>query len=193
MAQTLAMRATALAGSATLLALLTMAALSVSYTVQLMLAQEPRAVVSVIEPEPPPPLEEPPIRQAQPIEPATPIVFDAATPVIDSTAPPVETMLPIGQGPVTIESPRWLERPRDLARYYPRRAVTRGMEGEVTLDCLVSTAGLLRCSVASETPANWGFGDAALRIAHEHQMVPATRNGVSVEGRYRMRVPFELE
>jgi periplasmic protein TonB len=191
MAQTLAMRATALAGSAALLTLATMAALSVSYTVQRLIEREPGAVEILVEPEPPPPPVAPPIRQAPPLEATAPVVAaDAAAP---ADAPPTETALPVGQGPVTIESPRWLERPRNLARYYPRRAVTRGMEGEAVLDCLVSTAGALRCAVVSETPASWGFGEAALRIAHDHRMAPASRNGEPVEGRYRMRVPFQLD
>jgi hypothetical protein len=44
----------------------------------------------------------------------------------------------------------------------------------------------------SETPRGWGFGEAALAIAADHRMAPATRNGAPVEGRYTMRVPFEL-
>jgi hypothetical protein len=46
--------------------------------------------------------------------------------------------------------------------------------------------------VVSETPANWGFGEAALRISGDYQMVPATRGGVPVEARHRMVVPFQI-
>jgi hypothetical protein len=46
--------------------------------------------------------------------------------------------------------------------------------------------------VVSETPANWGFGRAALEIAGDYRMVPAMRDGQAIEGRYRMRVPFEV-
>jgi hypothetical protein len=31
-----------------------------------------------------------------------------------------------------------------------------------------------------------------MQIARDHRMAPAMRDGVPVEGRYRMRVPFEL-
>lgn len=193
MSQTLAMRATSLAGSAALLGLAVMAALSVSYTVQRIAERSPPAIESMIESVPPPPPELPRTREPPPPDAAAPPLTDAAPPAIESDAPPIETTMPVAQAPVMIESPRWVERPRDLARYYPRRAIPRGVEGEVMLDCLVSTAGALRCAVASETPANWGFGEAALRIARDHRMVPATRAGEPVEGRYRMRVPFELE
>ncbi len=44
----------------------------------------------------------------------------------------------------------------------------------------------------SETPANWGFGLAALRISRDYRMVPAMRDGQAVEGRHWMRVPFEV-
>jgi protein TonB len=95
--------------------------------------------------------------------------------------------------PPTITSPEWLRRPRDLARYYPERALRHGIEGRVVLDCGVSTLGALSCLVVSQTPANWGFGEAALRISRDYQMVPARQNGIAVEARYRMVVPFQLQ
>jgi protein TonB len=64
--------------------------------------------------------------------------------------------------------------------------------GDVVLDCLVSSAGRLDCDVVSETPSNWGFGEAALAISRDHRMAPATRDGMAVQGRYRMRVPFQV-
>jgi protein TonB len=83
-------------------------------------------------------------------------------------------------------------RPRNLASYYPRRALAREITGEVLLDCRVSALGALDCTIIAENPQNWGFGVAAQRIARDHRMTPASRDGVAVEGRYRMRVPFEL-
>lgn len=86
----------------------------------------------------------------------------------------------------------WVRRPRDLERYYPRRARQLGVEGQVTLDCRVGLNGELTCVVVEETPPNWGFAEAALRIADEHRMIPAMRDGAPVEGRYVMRAPFTL-
>lgn len=192
---TLAVRAATLSGSAAFLGLAVLAALTMSYTVVREFPPAERGpIVTIVQPDPPPPppIEEPIVRQA-PLEPATPFVLPALPPLIDASAPQVETTQPVSGGPVSIERPRWLQQPRDLARYYPRRAIPREIEGEVLLDCLVSTTGALNCAVLSETPQNWGFGEAALRIARDHRMVPATRDGRPVEGRYRMRVPFELE
>jgi protein TonB len=95
--------------------------------------------------------------------------------------------------PPMITNPRWVQRPSGLENYYPRRALLRGVEGQVVLDCLVTTAGTLNCAVVSETPANWGFAEAALRISRDYRMVPAELDGVPTEGRYRMVAPFRLE
>jgi periplasmic protein TonB len=112
----------------------------------------------------------------------------------NSDAPPTHTVLPFAPpaGPPEITNPQWLRRPTSLAAYYPPRAVSREVEGEVLLDCRVLTTGHLSCSILSETPENYGFGQAALRIARDHRMSPAMRDGVAIEGRYRMRVPFQL-
>jgi protein TonB len=95
-------------------------------------------------------------------------------------------------GPPTISNAHWLQTPRNLSIYYPAMALRREIEGDVQLNCLVTLTGALQCSVASETPANWGFGAAAIRIAHDYRMVPAMRDGAPVEARYSMRVPFRL-
>lgn len=92
--------------------------------------------------------------------------------------------------PVVITSPVWIERPRNPERFYPRDAFMQGIAGEVVLDCEVDVSGRLTCVVASETPTERGFGDAALRIASAHVMRPAMQNGNPVRGRYRMVVPF---
>jgi periplasmic protein TonB len=193
MAHALAMRATSLATSAGLMVLAVLAAFSVTYTVQRWPPADPPIEISVV-PEPPPPE---PVRS----RPHTPPPRDAQAAPVEAPQPesiastPVETTGAITPHPyetVTIHDPRWLQRPRDLAHYYPRRALARGTQGVVVLDCLVAVSGRLACAVVSETPRNWGFGDAALRIAADHRMAPATRNGAPVEGRYRMRVPFEL-
>lgn len=92
--------------------------------------------------------------------------------------------------PVVITTPVWIERPRNPERFYPREAFMQGVAGEVVLDCDVGVDGRLTCVVASESPPEQGFGEAALRIAGAHVMRPAMRNGTAVRGRYRMIVPF---
>jgi protein TonB len=193
MAQALAMRATSFVASAILLGALALLALSATWAVQRFVIFDPPAEVSMVEPPAPPE----PVKQ-RPLEPPPQnfetTALDLPPAFTDASAEPTQTtsLPPIQTGPVTIERPHWLQRPRDLARYYPRRAVARETEGEAVLDCIVATSGRLACRVMSETPRGWGFGDAALAIAADHRMAPATRNGAPVEGRYTMRVPFEL-
>jgi periplasmic protein TonB len=193
MAHTLAMRATSLVVSASILGLALLAALSATYIVENWPALDPVTEISITDPPAPPPIPPRPVENPRPIEnPIQSLDLPTLPPI--STEPQAGTTLPVSvqTGPVNISDPRWLQRPNNLARYYPRRAIERGVEGFVLLDCLVATSGRLNCSVLSETPSGWQFGEAALRIAGDHRMAPAMRDGVAVEGRYRMRVPFQL-
>lgn len=65
-----------------------------------------------------------------------------------------------------VDMPRYCGRQHGgFERYYPARALERGQEGAVTLDCVVANDVLSTCRVAEETNPNWGFGDSALAIA----------------------------
>lgn len=193
MAHMLAMRATSLVASGGILGLAILAALSATYVVDNWRMTDPPPPISITDPPIPPPPPPRPIENPRPFEPPTMISDDLPPPLMNDDATPTEATLPFTPpGPVSIQNPRWLERPNNLTRYYPRRAIGREVEGYVLLDCLVATTGRLNCNVISETPSGWDFGAAALRIAGDHRMAPAMRDGVPVEGRYRMRVPFEL-
>jgi protein TonB len=49
---------------------------------------------------------------------------------------------------------------------YPARAKALGLSGRAVLDCGVDGEGWLEaCVVASESPANEGFGEAAMKMA----------------------------
>lgn len=192
MAHTLGLRATSFAVSAAVLGLAVVGALSVSVTLSTIELISPPPIGTVVDP----PRDPPPLVRERP--PQDPIVEDTPTELtvldpqplqINDYAGPVATP---PHGPAEITNPRWLQRPRDLGAYYPRRAEARGVTGQVVLDCLVSTIGRLDCNVVSETPRSWGFGEAALAISRDHRMAPATEDGVAVQGRYRMRVPFEV-
>jgi protein TonB len=194
MAQTLGMRATSVMASALILGGVLVAALSAKMTLEVMTLVGPPPVPTIIEappPKPPPPI----VRETPPSEaPARNEPFIPASLPTNSDAPPTQTALPFAppSGPPEITNPQWLRRPTNLAAYYPPRAVGREVEGEVLLDCRVLTTGHLSCTILSEMPENYGFGRAALRIARDHRMSPAMRDGVAIEGRYRMRVPFQL-
>jgi len=188
------MRATSVAASAVFIGLAVFAAFSVTISLQTQMDQGPIAIPMIREapPEPPTPITRPrtppPTAPPQQSDQALVDPLPQTTTSTDITYDPG----PVDIGPPEITNPRWLRRPQSLGSYYPRRALARDISGEVLLDCLVDTNGGLNCAIVSETPTNWGFGQAALRIAQDHRMVPASRDGQAVQGRYRMRVPFEL-
>jgi protein TonB len=187
-------RAASVAASIILLGTGVIAALTMSITLQQATSRDPQPIVVYNSPPVTPPAtashDSPPTlphnviadAQAQPV--AQLNLVASAIGVIGDVVDPL---------PPEIADPHWLRRPTDLARYYPQRAMRMEMQGAVSLDCRVSTAGLLNCAIVSETPSGWGFGEAALRIAADQRMAPAMRDGSAVEGRYRMQVPFRLQ
>lgn len=114
--------------------------------------------------------------------PMAPIPAPAPTEPPTTIAPPAP---PIPAPPSVIVAPNWQKRPgaAELAHFYPDSAQRRGIGGTATISCQVSAAGLLSgCSVARESPADEGFGRAALRLAPYFRMSPMTRDGQPVEG-----------
>jgi periplasmic protein TonB len=196
MAHAIGLRATSLGVSTVLIGLAVIAALSASHTIIPWIAPPaPPPIASIEPPAPPPdpiePKAEPPrtpVREIVDIPVQRIIAIDTEPQLTDVL---VETVTETG-GPVEITAPSWVRRPSDLAQYYPRRAITRGIEGVVELSCIVRVTGALDCTAISETPPGWGFAPAAVRISRDHRMVPAQRGGEAVEGRYRMRVPFTI-
>ncbi len=189
MTHALGMRATSLAAASLMLGVSVMAALSVTYTIRAVIDAPPGPIVVVETPPPPPPPL--PVEFTPPPRAPADVANYPLLPIETHEAATIESA-EFFLGPVSVENPRWARRPRDLADYFPRRALGLGVQGEVVLDCLVTVQGALSCAIISETPLNWGFGAAALRISRDHQMVPATRDGIPAEGRYRMRVPFRV-
>ncbi|MGE3143833.1 MAG: energy transducer TonB [Hyphomonadaceae bacterium] len=139
-------------------------------------------------PPPPPPPDKPPPPPPPPQQ------------VPPTVAPPVPTEIPTNITPppppvAVITNPQWIERPngRDFAREYPDRALEREREGRVVLDCVVGADGRISCSVTSEDPEGWGFGNAALRIARSFRLAPRLENGQPTEGgRVRVPIAFRL-
>jgi protein TonB len=77
--------------------------------------------------------------------------------------------------PTLAQADDWLRKPTvaDLMRFYPERATKDLVSGEVTVACSVDRRGALyRCGVLAETPAGYGFGDAALKVAQTFSMRP---------------------
>jgi periplasmic protein TonB len=144
-------------------------------------------------PKPPPP--PPPNRPPPPPPP------EQRVPPPDLSSPPTPTPIPVAVDPPPapptpqLTGIRWLEQPDgdDYARYYPDRASSRDQEGRATIDCLVGGDGRISCTVVSEDPAGWGFGEASLRVARHFRVAPQTQDGQQTTGgRFRRTIRWQL-
>jgi len=72
---------------------------------------------------------------------------------------------------------------QQLMAAYPTQAALERIEGHARLHCIVTKTGdLTRCSIAEETPAGKGFGEAAMGLAQFIRMRPRMVDGVAVDG-----------
>lgn len=79
----------------------------------------------------------------------------------------------------------------DMARAYPEKALRRNISGAAVIDCGVSTEGdLYDCALSSETPVNYEFGYAALKLAPLFNLEPRLKNGKPV--RYAVSIPIKF-
>lgn len=136
-----------------------------------------------------------------PLDPQTPVL--TATPVVttaskDSQQGPLVLGSGATGGPPAIETqrvirdPNWLARPNgdDVNNAYPARALQLGRTGDALVQCAVTAQGALtRCVALSETPSNYGFGSAALKLVQRYRMSPRTEDGQPVEGAL-VRIPI---
>lgn len=96
-------------------------------------------------------------------------------------------------GALGIGDVNWIRQPnaRDFARYFPDRALDAGQSGNVTLSCIIGGSGRLACSVVSESPGGYGFGDAALGISRQLRVRTRLPDGSGAEGR-ELRLPLSF-
>jgi len=147
-------------------------------------------------PPPPPPTDTkpqpPPIKFHPPIANTVPTTVDPirVDPLPDppQTVGPLTSIAPVRDPPASppdIRNPTWLRRPgaTEFARFYPDRAQRMGKEGSATITCAVTAAGSLTgCRLVRETPEDYGFGDATLKLAQYFKMSPRTVDGRAIEG-----------
>jgi TonB family protein len=87
----------------------------------------------------------------------------------------------------------WLRMPNsnDLMMVFPSEAYRRGKSGEALIHCKVSRQGALyECRVVSESPEGMGFGAAAIGLAPQFQMKPATVDGKAVVDTVNIPIRF---
>jgi protein TonB len=108
----------------------------------------------------------------------------ASTPPTTRATPP-----PPARGNVT-----WAQRPsaRRISELYPDRALRQGVGGRVELSCSVRSNQSLACSVANESPAGLGFGQAALSASQSYRANAALSDGTNATGsQARIVVQFQ--
>jgi TonB family protein len=106
----------------------------------------------------------------------------------DDTAPPADLPQP------TIKDVPWTAQPTgyEFARYYPSRGVELSRPGSATAMCTVIAEGALSCEIVHESPLNWGFGQAALRIMRHFRVAPQLPDGTpTLGGTIRRTIRFQ--
>jgi protein TonB len=145
---------------------------------------------------PPPPVERAPLPPQPPLAPRIPVITDMVGTVPPLPIPPLPAPTPPAPEPPAPEAPRapvqkvitnpdWSARPsgEDMARYYPEQAQRLEAAGNVVLNCIVTAKGTVAgCTVLSEDPMGYGFGEAALKLSRLFKMKPRMVDGQAVEG-----------
>lgn len=93
-----------------------------------------------------------------------------------------------------VEPPAWVKKPdyEKMRSVWPRDALMRGQGGKATLECIITTRGLLEgCTVISETPEGAGFGAAALQLTPSFLLKPSKKDGKPIQTSIRIPVSFE--
>lgn len=94
-----------------------------------------------------------------------------------------------------VTAPNWTVYPDEkvMKTVYPDKAANSGVRsGRGVAECMVAADGsLTACSVADERPDEFGFGEAAVRVAGQMKLDPWSADGrPTVGGRIRLPIDF---
>lgn len=123
-------------------------------------------------------------------ESSTTITLTSVTPEPVNNAAAAE---PVRQPPAVITNPSWSRQPSadQMMRAYPGRAITAGVAGSASLNCLVlPSGGVTDCNVTRETPGGYGFGRAAQGLSRHFRVNPRTVNGAAEGSRVNINLRF---
>lgn len=103
-----------------------------------------------------------------------------------------------GLDPGDLDPPEinWLKKPtgRDFARNYPRDAADKEVSGGAVLCCVPREDGSVACKSIVHVPANFAFGDAAVKISHAFRMSASDAQAWRDRGDLvRIRISFRID
>ena len=93
-------------------------------------------------------------------------------------------------------SPDWLRLPtgNDVVHYYPEQARLKSIGGRAVISCKVSAdLHVEACTVISEDPPGFGFGDAAIKLSKLFIMKPNGRDGTPAVIGASVTLPIRFE
>ncbi len=174
--------------------------------------EPPPAIVEIYKPPLPPPPPDPapapnnvivahtPVVEAPPAIPTVPIDPQVnVKPDDGAKAPPV---ISPASGDSSSSAPanpyvkaRWTRFPdaNALGQYYPSRAADNEVEGTATVECTVlDKAGRVHCTALSESPGNYGFGPATVRMVQDKGRVDTSQGDVKIGSVLHTTVKWQL-
>jgi TonB family protein len=87
--------------------------------------------------------------------------------------------------PVVLKNPVWAQKPTmaEMVSVYPKTAEKTNVSGKAVIDCRVGRDGRLgACSIRKQDPAQYGFGQAALKLTPRFRMEAKDADGRSTAG-----------
>ncbi len=174
--------------------------------------EPPSTVVEFYKPPAPPPPADPmpapknvivahtPVAEAPPTVPTVPLDPKVEAKPDDGTkAPPVVSKATGDSSSAASANPyvqaRWTRFPdgNALGQYYPARAADNEIEGTATVECTVlDKAGRVHCTALSESPGNYGFGPATVRMVQDKGRVDTSQGDVKIGSVLRTTVKWQL-